>query len=117
MKKKKMIYDLKWLAILFILFVFSFKLIFYKESILSIIQLISVLSIFFIIPGYLASAIFFNNSTFGEKILFGSIIFMGIGGILSYYIGLITGNIFYYLIILLLIDFVLIYFHYFRNLR
>jgi hypothetical protein len=90
--------------ILLVIFIVLFKMLFYSESLLSIVRVIASLFWMSIIPGYLLMFYWRSKLNFLERIIIGSVLSMGILGTVSYYIGLLGLNVnLHYLILPLLI--------------
>ena len=115
MKKKELIRDCRYLLLFTILILAMLKLLFYKEPIINIFYLVLACSFIVILPGYLFANLVLKELHTGDKILFGSVFMIGLAGVLSYYSGLIFGNLFYSLFLIILIIAVLVYLNYFTK--
>ena len=95
--------ELKYVGLLFIIVIITFKIAFFKENIISLIR--SVLSLFwlFVLPGYFLMLYWKEKLEFTERFIIGIVLSAAIIGIFSYYLGLIGLNIKYHTILLPLI--------------
>ena len=95
--------ELLLIAVIFVIFILLFKLIFIKEDFIVIIKIIASIFWLFVLPGY--SVLFYWHYKIGfiERIVIGIALSAAIIGIFSYYLGLLGLDIIYHSIILPLI--------------
>lgn len=115
MNKKQLIHDLKNAAILTLVLFICFEIIFYKEPVLNVLLWVVSIMFLIIIPGFLIAKLLMKDTEDYEKIIFGIMFMIGTVGVLSYYIGISTGNLYYYYIPAIIGLFVLAYFNYFKK--
>ena len=95
--------EMKYIGILFLLFLIIFKIAFYKENFIVLTR--NVLSLFwlFVLPGYFIMLYWNEKLEFLERFIIGIISSAAAIGISSYYTGLIGLNIKYHAVLLPLI--------------
>ena len=81
--------ELKYVGLLFIIVIITFKIAFFKESFIILIR--NVLSLFwlFVLPGYFLMLYWKEKLEFIERFIIGIVLSAAIIGIFSYYLGLI----------------------------
>ena len=95
--------ELKYVGILFLLVLITFKIAFYKENLVVLFR--NVLSLFwlFVLPGYFIMLHWKEKIGFLERFVVGIALSAAIIGIFSYYLGIMGLNIRYHTIILPLV--------------
>ena len=92
-----------YLAIALVAGIILFKIIFYNETFVNIIRFVASLFWLFAIPGYVLMLYWEKKIDFIERIIIGTALGVGLGGILSYYLGLFGVNVRFHAIILPLV--------------
>ena len=113
-KSDKILDDGKKLIVFIVILFVALKILFFKEGFVNIALLTLGISFVLIVPGYLLSSLVFDAG-FGERLILGAVIMIGLTGVLSYYLGLIFGNIFYFYGVLVVFILILIYLNYVKN--
>ena len=92
--------EFKYIGLLFLLTLITFKIAFYKESIVVLLR--SVLSLFwlFVLPGYFIMLYWKEELRFAERFIIGLVASAAIIGIFSYYLGLVGLHIKYHPLLL-----------------
>lgn len=94
--KKEAVY----LLIALIASIILFKIAFYNETLINVIKTVASLFWLFILPGYFIMLYWEKSLDFLERIIIGTALGVGLGGILSYYLGLFGLHIKYSAIVL-----------------
>jgi uncharacterized membrane protein len=107
LKNKQLIERLKeeglYLGVMFAVILIIFKIIFYKESILSLVRLIFSLYYIILLPGYFIMIYWIDKIDFKERFVLSVVVGTIVIGLLSYYIGINGLNIKFHVIPLPLI--------------
>jgi len=114
LSKEKLIRESKYLIICFCLLMLSFKIVFYKESLIVIIRIIFSLYWMFILPGLSLMYIFNDKLNFFERLVVGIAVSSAILGILSYYLALFgfhVNNHVYFIPPLIVLISIIVYFY------
>lgn len=86
---KKIKDEMLQVAILFAVSLVMFKLLFFKEDVLTVIKVVSAFFYTFIIPGYALMFYWNEQLDFLERLIIGTVLGLALFGIMSYYTGLV----------------------------
>jgi len=92
--------ELKYIALIFLLLVITFKIIYFKEDFFIVLRVAFSLFWLFLLPGYFIMLYWAEKLDFAERIIVGSGLSAAIIGISSYYTGLMGPGIKHHVILL-----------------
>lgn len=92
--------ELKYIGLLFLVFLVIFRIVFLKENLIVLFKLVLSLFWLFVLPGYFMMLYWREKIDFTERFIIGIVLAAGIIGIVSYYLGLAGLNLKYHAVIL-----------------
>lgn len=92
--------ELQYIALLFVLSLIIFKIVFFKENLIVLLRNVVALFWMFVLPGYFSMLYWKEKIEFLERFFIGISLSAAIIGIFSYYIGIAGLNIKYHFILL-----------------
>lgn len=96
---KKVVEESKLLLVLIILSVVIFKIVFFKENIVTVIRIVLSLFWLFVIPGFYMMYAWVDELSMLERFVIGVIVSVGIVGIISYYLGILLLHTKYHMVV------------------
>jgi len=95
--------ELKYIGLLFLVFLVIFRVVFFKENLVVLFRLVLSLFWLFALPGYFMMLYWMEKIDFTERFIIGIVLAAGLIGIVSYYLGLAGLNLKYHAAILPLV--------------